>query len=398
MEKIISVSELTYAISAALNKQIGSVTVQGEISNFKPHSSGHRYFTLKDEGAQIACVMWRSRQLSIPLVDGMKVIIKGELTVYAPQGKYQIDCFSVTPLGQGDLYLAYEALKKKLEALGYFDVKRKRQLPEVPLNIGVSTSPTGAAVKDIISTIERRLPACTVYFRPTLVQGEGSSEDIAAAITELNKLELDVIIIGRGGGSLEDLWSFNTELVAKTIFQSETPIISAVGHETDFTISDFVADIRAATPTAAAELATSHTMNDFSNVLDSTETGLKRTITDSIQANRDLISNLQNSYPLKRFVDKIRTFIQQTDEIELLLAKNFKRRFKSYSENINSVESHLNSLHPYAPLKKGFALLKQDDKLIYNNETLKSYKVVNILRLKETAEVSVLNVTENENL
>jgi len=200
MEKIVTVSELSSAISSLLAEGIGFVSVQGEISNFKSHSSGHKYFTLKDEHAQISCTVWRSRRLNFLPEDGMKVIVTGELTVYPPQGKYQIECSSIKQVGQGELYLAFEMLKKKLEAKGMFETARKRAIPELPLTIGISTSPTGAAIQDMLSTINRRMPVCTIYFRPTLVQGEGSAEDIAQAIDDLNSYSPDVIIIGRGGG------------------------------------------------------------------------------------------------------------------------------------------------------------------------------------------------------
>ncbi|MFP4529362.1 MAG: exodeoxyribonuclease VII large subunit, partial [Candidatus Kapaibacterium sp.] len=255
-EKIISVSQLTQAIKSVLEEGFGDVTVSGEISNFKAHSSGHRYFTLKDEGAAISCVMWRGRNLTFAPTDGMKVVARGRLSVYPPRGNYQLDCFSLSPQGQGDLFLAFEALKKKLGEAGYFAPERKRALPALPMKIGVATSPTGAAVRDIMSTIERRFPAANIYFRPAIVQGDEAGPDVALSIRELAATNADIIIIGRGGGSLEDLWAFNTEIVADAIFKCPVPVISAVGHETDFTIADFTADVRAATPTAAAELAT----------------------------------------------------------------------------------------------------------------------------------------------
>ncbi|MES2766690.1 MAG: exodeoxyribonuclease VII large subunit, partial [Bacteroidota bacterium] len=267
IDNSISVTQLTRTIRGILEETFEGIRVSGEISNFKHHSSGHRYFTLKDEGAQIGCTMWRTRSLGFVPADGMKVVVFGNISVYPPQGKYQIDCITMMPLGKGDLHLAFELLKEKLARAGYFDPSRKRPLPLFPLKIGVITSPTGAAVRDILSTLERRMPACEIYFRPALVQGDGAAEDIAEAIYQLNNLDCDVIIAGRGGGSLEDLWAFNTEIVARAIFESRVPFVSAVGHETDFTIADFVADIRAATPTAAAELVTPRSKTEMLQIL-----------------------------------------------------------------------------------------------------------------------------------
>ena len=251
-----TVSEFTRRVAGMLEAEFGDITVQGEISGWNRASSGHTYFTLKDEGAVLGAVLWRSRTLEHQIRDGMKVVARGRITLYPPRGQYQLDCTSLVPLGLGDLQIALERLKAKLLAEGLFDPTRKKRLPEFPRKIGVVTSRTGAAVRDIITTLSRRMPLLQVVLRPALVQGAGSAEDIALAIKQLNEFDdIDLLIVGRGGGSIEDLWAFNEEVVARAIAASRIPIISAVGHEIDFTIADFVADLRAATPTAAAEIA-----------------------------------------------------------------------------------------------------------------------------------------------
>lgn len=235
------------------------VLLEGEISNFKHHSRGHFYFTLKDENSQISATMFsrEAQKVKFDVRDGMKVYVKGRVTVYEPSGSYQINVVEMKSDGIGDLYLAYEKLKKELEKEGYFDPLHKKPIPKYPKAIGVITSPTGAAIRDIINTINRRYPLTHMILYPAIVQGVDAKDDIALQIKKANKDNLvDVLIVGRGGGSIEDLWAFNERVVADAIYNSNIPVISAVGHEIDFTIADFVSDVRAATPTAAAELAT----------------------------------------------------------------------------------------------------------------------------------------------
>lgn len=391
-QKVLSVSELTNVIKIQLEDVIGAVSVQGEISNYKEHSSGHRYFTLKDENAQISCTMWRTRPISFQPKEGMKVIIQGNLTVYPPRGNYQIDCWSMTPVGQGDLYLAFEALKKKLGDLGYFDMNRKRPLPDMPLFIGVATSPTGAAVRDIFSTIERRFPAVIIYFRPTVVQGGDASADIVKAIEELHQTPSQVLIIGRGGGSIEDLWAFNTEIVANSIYNSTLPIVSAVGHETDFTIADFVADVRAATPTAAAELVTSRTSQQIIEFLDDGQELLTKLIKEYIREKREIIQSATGTAASRRLLDQIKLNYQQIDEYDLRIQQNIKHKLTSSFQKLDSLESHCRSLAPLAPLGRGFAILKHQGKIISNSNSLVEFKNVEILRENETAEVKIIKI------
>jgi len=265
--RVLSVSELTAQIRRLLETQVGQVWVSGEITNFRLQSSGHIYFTLKDAGAQLACVLFRGQPVARRewLQDGQKVVLAGEITVYEPRGQYQLRVTAVEWQGLGALQLAFERLKQKLQAEGWFAPERKRPLPRFPRCVGLVTSPTGAALRDVLHVVQRRNPALQFLLAPCRVQGQGAAEEIAAAIRLLNEFHasgpaghppLDLILLTRGGGSLEDLWAFNEEIVARAIFQSALPVVSAVGHEIDFTISDFVADVRAATPSAAAELIT----------------------------------------------------------------------------------------------------------------------------------------------
>ena len=259
--KVLTVTELTRSIRSALEAKFRAVWVQGEISNYKLHPSGHQYFTLKDQRTQISCVIWRdtiapSRQ---PLVDGSQVQVYGTVTVFEARGQYQLNVQILQPRGVGLLQAKFEALKRKLEAEGLFAAERKRPLPKFPRRIGVVTSPTGAAIRDMVNVLRRRAPWLQILINPARVQGTGAAQEIAVAIRELalpNEAfaPLDLIVVTRGGGSIEDLWEFNEEIVARAIFHSSVPIVSAVGHEIDFTISDFVADLRAPTPSAAAEL------------------------------------------------------------------------------------------------------------------------------------------------
>jgi exodeoxyribonuclease VII large subunit len=391
----ISVSQLTRFIRGILEETFEGVRVTGEISNFKQHSSGHRYFTLKDEGAQIACTMWRTRQLGFLPADGMKVVIFGNISVYPPQGKYQIDCVSMMPLGKGDLHQAFELLKEKLLKKGYFDAERKRPLPHFPLKIGVITSPTGAAVRDILSTLERRMPACEVLFRPALVQGDGAAEDIAEAIYQLNELDCDAIICGRGGGSLEDLWAFNTEIVAEAIFHSRVPVISAVGHETDVTIADFVADVRAATPTAAAELVTPRTMHQYLQIFDSTASMLTRRVEMAVRDAQYLVEDFAGSSVFKRLESKLREQISGLNSAEVHLDKSLHRVLKDKKNVLFSLQSRARSIHPLLPLQRGFALLKSGGKIVKNSESLAGFKNIEIVRHNETAIAGIEKVFKN---
>jgi exodeoxyribonuclease VII large subunit len=378
-----------------LQEEIGFVTVRGEISNFKLHSSGHRYFTLKDEEAQINCVFWRSKQINFELADGMKVVVSGWLTVYPARGQYQIDCIEIFPLGLGDLFLKFEALKKKLDEEGLFDKKFKKELPPFPLRIGIATSSTGAAIQDMITTIRRRNPLCVIYFRETLVQGDEAKFDIVNAIQELNQVPLDVIIVGRGGGSLEDLWAFNEEIVARAIFNSRIPIISAVGHETDFTIADFVADKRAPTPTAAAELATPKTIDMLLEEVNFLFGELHNKVLSLIENYSDEIKYLINSYAFKKIEDRVAYYRQYLDELDERFHNVSTRFLQRRREILENNARHLALLNPMEPLERGYALLKHKDKLLDNSVSLSKFKSIEVIRKEETAVVRVEKVNRN---
>src|SRR2546425_6495810 len=259
--KVFTVAELTRAIRGTLETKFGAVWVQGEISNYKLHPSGHQYFTLKDQRAQIACVIWRDSMAPLrqPLADGAQVQVYGTVTVFEARGQYQLNVQILQPRGVGLLQAKFEALKRKLEAEGLFAPERKRPLPKFPRRIGIVTSPTGAAIRDMLNVLRRRAPWLQILINPVRVQGTGAAQEIAVAIRELSRPNeafgpVDLIVVTRGGGSIEDLWEFNEEIVSRAIFHSAVPIVSAIGHEIDFTICDFVADLRAPTPSAAAEL------------------------------------------------------------------------------------------------------------------------------------------------
>jgi exodeoxyribonuclease VII large subunit len=384
-----TVSQLTNRIRSVLETDFGQIAVMGEVSNFTAHSSGHRYFSLKDEQAQISCVMWRGKAVSFQIKDGLKVKLTGKVSVYPPQGRYQIDVSTVMPAGEGDLFLAYEALKQKLQEKGYFAQERKKPIPANILKIGVSTSPTGAAVRDIISTIERRFPLATIYFRPTLVQGDGSAQDIAKAIAELDNLPLDVIIIGRGGGSIEDLWAYNEEIVANAIFNAKKPIISAVGHETDFTISDFVADLRAATPTASAEIVTSVTLEDYKYHLDVNVSGMQRAVNRIIENTRNLVTNDFAIKGMRRIQERI-TILKQNLKLNTnSMMNDVRKRVDFLKTGLQSKYSVIKANDPKAPLNKGYALLRDGNAYISNEQSLNQFTAIHIIRKNETVEVKL---------
>jgi exodeoxyribonuclease VII large subunit len=389
----ISVSALTQRITEILKAGVGSVSVSGEISGLKVAFSGHSYFTLKDEGAQIDCVLWSSRSVDLAIADGMMVIIRGNLSVYAIRGKYQIDCHAIAPLGQGDLYLAFEALKQDLASRGFFDLQRKRPLPDLPLRIGVVTSATGAAVQDILSTLKRRSPHCTVYLCPATVQGEVAPAELAAAIAAINQTDADAMIVGRGGGSLEDLWAFNTAIVAQAIYDSAIPIISAVGHETDFTIADFVADIRAATPTAAAELVTQRHRDELLQLINQTAASLYESMLSLLSDRRQQLGGLSRSYAFYKFSDRLQNYIQQVDDAETSLQTSMQRHISNAKSKLAAISSHTKSLHPLSPLRRGFALLQDDSGLIDTHESLQSRDRILIIRQDEVAYAKIDQVS-----
>src|SRR6478609_2992351 len=350
-------SEVRYLTVTALTRYIKrkfdvdphmqDVWIKGEISNFKRHSRGHMYFTLKDQNARIAAVMFagHNRQLNFQPEEGMNVLIRAEISVYEPSGNYQMYVKEMQPDGVGNLYLAYEQLKKKLEKEGLFDPARKRKLPKYPTTIGVITSPTGAAVRDIITTLKRRYNA-NIIVMPALVQGVNAAPSIIKAIEEANRRkEADVLIVGRGGGSIEELWAFNEESVARAIFTSNIPVISAVGHETDFTIADFVADLRAPTPTGAAELAVPHISEITERIL-TKQTRLIRAMKEKVGQQRKQLERLEKSYafryPHRLYEQKLEQLDKRTEQ----LVRNSQKLFSVKRTNYEQLTAALLRNHP----------------------------------------------------
>jgi exodeoxyribonuclease VII large subunit len=328
-QRYLSVNALTKYIKRKFDADphLRDVHVRGEISNFKQHSSGHMYFTLKDEKARILAVMFSSQSRSMKFTpeNGMKVIVRGEISVYEPSGQYQIYIKEMRPDGIGELFLAYEQLKQRLELEGLFAIENKKAIPLYPRTVGVITSPTGAAIRDVITTIKRRYPIANILVFPALVQGDQAAPSIAKAIAKANSMnEIDVLIVGRGGGSIEELWAFNEELVARAIFSSDIPIISAVGHETDFTIADFVADLRAPTPTGAAELAVPHIDELLDRVLQR-QTRLLRTMKGRFQLEKERLARVQKSYAFRYPHRLYEQKLEQVDKLTEMLVRGTSR-------------------------------------------------------------------------
>ncbi|MDP2301902.1 MAG: exodeoxyribonuclease VII large subunit [Ignavibacteria bacterium] len=369
-KNILTVGGLTKIIKEILEESFPSFSLIGEISNFKSHYSGHWYFTLKDSDAQISCTMWKgyNNYVFFKPEDGMKVIITGKLTVYPPRGSYQIDIRSMKPAGEGELQAAFERLKRKLFEEGLFDEVYKKEIPSSPKKIGVVTSIDGAAFKDIISVAQRRYPLVELVIAPAKVQGAGAAESIVNSIKQLNlHKDIEVIIVGRGGGSIEDLWAFNEEIVARAIFNSKIPIISAVGHEVDFTISDFVADLRAATPTAAMELATPD-VNDIYMTIESFIDNSFETLLEKIDFANESLVNVIDSYGFRQPLDNVRRKSQQIDNAVYRIENNLERRLIDYKSSLQLLTSKIDSHNIEKTLKKGFVLVTQQNKFVLRGE------------------------------
>ena len=381
------VSDLTKQIAQLLDRHVGSVQLMGEISNWNVAGSGHRYFVLKDAQSQIDCVLWSSRRLNFRPTNGMQVLLKGRLTVYGARGKYQIDCDSLAAAGQGDLFLAFEALRQELQAQGFFDSDRKRDLPPLPQRIGIVTSSAGAALQDILSTLARRAPYQEIFLAPARVQGAEASLEIAAAIEALNDpaLNLDVLIVGRGGGSMEDLWAFNTMPVVTAIFESEIPVISAVGHETDSTLADFVADHRAPTPTGAAEMVSQWDQNRLDALLDSYSTQLSTQINHRLSDYQDQVDRLQHSYALQRIPDYLKHTMQRVDEMASRLHHSVENLLRSKHQALSNLAIQLEALAPLAPLDRGFALLQQDGRILSVQDPINPDQPLTVVRKSEAS-------------
>lgn len=369
------------------------IYLKGEISNFKPHTRGHYYFTLKDEESRINAVMFASstKNLKFRPSDGMRVLVRGKISVYPSSGSYQIYVSDMDEDGLGNLYVAFEQLKEKLSKEGFFD--KKRPIPKIPKRVGIITAPTGAAIRDILTTIKRRFPLCETILFPALVQGTGAKEDIARKIEIANSFDIDVLIVGRGGGSIEDLWAFNEEIVARAIYNSRVPTISAVGHEIDFTIADFVADLRAPTPTAAAELAVPNKVEVMS-YLDNMRGKLGSFILNLLSQKRKEINNLRNSYVLVKpsyiyeikeqnldnLIDRLNNSMNSIVEINRVrlfksvssyILSNPETIFKYKRIGLENMINKLEVLNPLNTLKRGYSIVKMDGKVISDASAVK---------------------------
>lgn len=364
--QILTVSELTKEIRKTLEESFEQVSVIGEISNFKAHVSGHWYFSLKDADAVINCTMWKgfNQYVFFTPQDGMKIIVSGRLTVYPPRGSYQLDIRSMKPAGLGELQEAFEKLKKKLDAEGLFDEKFKKPIPTFPKKIGIVTAIDGAAFKDLLSVAERRFPLVEIVIAPARVQGSGAAESIVNSIKRLNqKPDIDVIIIARGGGSIEDLWAFNEEIVARAIFKSRIPIISGVGHEVDFTIADYVADLRAPTPSVAMELATPD-VSEIQNFLTEFLSTSLQTIDQIIDDKKEDVAAFTGSYGFKLPMDMLARKNQQVDSTVSKINHNIRKHLMIYNNRISLLSKSLESYDVQRVLKRGFVLVKQNSKFV----------------------------------
>ncbi len=367
-QQYLSVSALTKYIKRKFDADphLQNVYIKGEISNFKQHTSGHMYFTLKDEKARLLSVMFAANNKGMKFLpeNGMKVLVKGDISLYEAGGQYQLYVKSMAPDGVGDLYLAYEQLKKKLEGAGLFLAEHKKPIPQYPKSVGVITSPTGAALRDILTTIKRRYPIARIIVYPALVQGNNAAKSIAKAISMANaRAESDVLIVGRGGGSIEELWAFNEEIVAESIYDSDIPVISAVGHETDFTIADFVADMRAPTPTGAAELAVPH-LNEILERLMNRKNRLTRSIQEAVNFERTRLTRMERSYafryPHKMYEQKL----EQLDKTMDRLGRNSTRYFMKKRDELNQLNDILKKQHPEQAVKNAKDELQQHAKVL----------------------------------
>lgn len=414
----ITISELTRYIKGIIdnNEFLTKVYIKGEISNFKNHTRGHYYFTLKDEKSRVNAVMFASSVKNIKFMpnDGMKVLVTGRISVYEATGGYQIYVDDMVEDGVGNLYVAFEQLKEKLGKEGLFDVAHKKKIRKVPRKIGIITASTGAAIKDILTTIKRRFPVCETILFPSLVQGEKAKEDIVRNIELANTYDLDTLIVGRGGGSIEDLWPFNEEIVARAIYNSKIPVISAVGHEIDYTIADFVADLRAPTPTAAAELA----VPDITTILSYLDTAKVRSsnaISNLCDSKRMLLNKLEDSYILKRpmaiyeakeqkldnLIDNLRNAINKKIEIKKVKLFELTNSYVFYNpdivlgvkrNNLENVIHKLEILNPLNTLKRGYTITRFNDKIITNASIVKKDDIITVEFVDGVVKSKILEV------
>jgi len=414
----ITITELSKYIKSNFDNDefLKKVYIKGEISNFKNHTTGHFYFSLKDSGSRINAVMFNNATKKIKFIpkDGMTVLITGRVTVYEQTGNYQIYVEEMIEDGLGNLYVAFEQLKEKLAKEGLFDRDKKKKIVRCPKKIGIVTASTGAAIRDILTTIKRRYPICETILFPALVQGENAKEDIVRKIELANTYDIDTLIVGRGGGSIEDLWPFNEEIVARAIYNSKIPVISAVGHEIDFTISDFVADLRAATPTAAAELAVPD-INTIITYLNNAKTRSYNFINSYLENKKVYLSKLTESYVLKKPTNMYEIKIQNLDnlidrlnkEISIIIENNKVRLYKCKTnyllnnpsmlykfkeQNLNNIINKLEVLNPMNTLKRGYAIVRKDEEVLTDINKIKKDDIINVNLEKGTIVSKVVEV------
>ena len=392
--KAFTVTEITRYIKRLLSADpiINQVIVEGEISNYTRHSSGHAYFTLKDDQSKLSCVMFSQYidALNFKPKNGDRIHAKGQITIYERDGRYQLNATAMENIGLGALHMRYEALKLKLENQGLFEARFKKALPVLPQKVGIVTSPTGAAIKDIISVASRRSNFSELLIYPVRVQGETSKDEICEAIQYFNRRDdIDLIILARGGGSIEELWAFNEEVVAEAIFKSKIPIITGIGHETDFTISDFVADLRAATPSAAAEIA----IKSKSELILELNKNLQRIILQTkrrLELEKAKASRYEPEQLAKRIYSTISSEKQMLKHQEVIFVQKIVNRMNNERENLKLLGTKLNSLSPFAVMNRGYAVATKDGHLITSVEQVNPLDQVKI-RLSDGELVTMVN-------
>ena len=380
---VITVSQLNSYIKSVLEQDVNLnlIYIVGEVSNFVHYyKSGHMYFTLKDDKSQLKAVMFSSNaeKVKFKIENGLRVICRGRVSAYEKDGQYQLYVDSIQPDGIGELSLAYEQLKQRLFEEGLFDDEHKKALPRFPRRIGVATSNMGAAVEDIKNITKRRYPLAEIVIAPTIVQGDLAPNDIVKSIKLLDSIDdIDVIIVGRGGGSIEDLWAFNTEIVARAVYECKKPIISAVGHETDYTICDFVADVRAETPSAAAEKAVPD-INVIMSFVNSSRERMFSLINYKLQDEMQRLDNLQNKGPLSNFSEYIENYKDILDGYTNDMLSILSDRLRDNSFNLSGLADKLNSLSPLAVLSRGYSVVSMNDRIINSTKSVKVNDVVDV--------------------
>ncbi len=389
------------ALKLLIEEGLPPVWIEGEVSNFTRHPSGHRYFTLKDEKSQIRCVMWREEGRDIAFAPdvGMKVLAYGKVSVYEKGGQYQFYASKMLPFGPGELQSAFERLKEKLSSEGLFDESRKRPIPPFPETVGVVTSPVGAAIRDIENVIAKRSPGVRIVLAPVRVQGDGAADEIARGIADLNEYgDVSVLIVGRGGGSAEDLWAFNEEVVARAIYASKIPVISAVGHEVDITVADLVADVRASTPSAAAQMAVMD-RNDIKREIQGLLWRASKTIQGRIEDRDAALKRLTASYALRRFPEEMGRKAQNVDELTDKMRLYLDNIISSWEFSYRQMAGKLDALSPLSALSRGFSVCQKvpEGVIIRDSSTLSVEDRVKIRFQRGSAICSVQDVEDRDN-